>query len=134
MKENARRLDKRIVLPEGTEERTLEAADILIGEGIARVTLVGKPDEVLKLARAKGLKHVEGATLVDPARHDKRELYAELLLEARKGKGMTREAALDLVLNPLYLGVLMIKGGTPMGRLPGPGTRRGTCCGRRCRW
>ena len=119
MKENARRLDKRIVLPEGTEERTLEAADILIGEGIARVTLVGKPDEVLKLARAKGLKHIDGATIVDPARHDKREAYAELLLEARKGKGMTREAALDLVLNPLYLGVLMIKGGDADGEVAG---------------
>ena len=46
IKENAKKCNKRIVLPEGTEERTLKAADILIGEGIAQIILIGNPAEI----------------------------------------------------------------------------------------
>ncbi|MDR2413541.1 MAG: phosphate acetyltransferase [Odoribacteraceae bacterium] len=119
MKENARKLDKRIVLPEGSEARTLEAANEILDKGIARVILVGDPVEIKQLAAGKGLAHVEKATIVDPARHEKRELYVDLLMKAREGKGLTREAAADLVLNPLYLAVLMIKNGDADGEVAG---------------
>ncbi|MDR1273336.1 MAG: phosphate acetyltransferase [Odoribacteraceae bacterium] len=119
IKENARRCNKRIVLPEGTEERTLRAADILLGEGIARIILLGNPGEIKELARTLDLKQVEKATIIDPACHDKREAYADLLVELRKNKGMTREEALELLLDPLYLATLMIKSGDADGEVAG---------------
>ncbi|MDR2129847.1 MAG: phosphate acetyltransferase [Odoribacteraceae bacterium] len=119
IKENARKRGKRIVLPEGTEERTLKAANILLEEGIARVILVGNPGEINRSARALGLEHIGKATIVDPVAHEKREAYAELLVEARKEKGMTRERALELVVDPLYLAVLMIKNGDADGEVAG---------------
>lgn len=56
IKENAKKCNKRIVLPEGTEERTLKAADILIGEGIAQIILIGNPAEIKALAEKFELK------------------------------------------------------------------------------
>ncbi|MDR0765982.1 MAG: phosphate acetyltransferase [Odoribacteraceae bacterium] len=119
VKEQARGRAKRIVLPEGTEGRVLEAADIIIGEGIARVILLGDPVEIKRLASARGYSRVEQATIVDPARHAKKDAYVDLLLSARAGKGLTLEAARDLVLDPLYLAVLMIKNGDADGEVAG---------------
>ena len=119
IKENARNVNKRIVLPEGTERRTLEAANILLGERIARVVLVGNPGEIARLASCARLDHIGEATIVDPARLEKKERYVDLLLQAREGKGMTRETALELVLDPLYLAALMIKNGDADGEVAG---------------
>jgi phosphate acetyltransferase len=119
IKENAKKCNRRIVLPEGTEERTLRAADILLGEGIARIVLIGKPTEIRELAGNFGLKHIDKATIVDPADHEKRGVYADLLVELRGSKGMTREGALELLLDPLYLATLMIKNGDADGEVAG---------------
>ena len=101
IKDNARKYKKRIVLAEGTEERTLQAADEIIREGLAELILIGKPADILSAAEKAGLKHISQATLVDPESHDKKETYADLLVELRKSKGMTKEQALKLVVNPL---------------------------------
>jgi len=119
IKENAKKYNKRIVLPEGTEERTLKAADILIGEGIAQIILIGNPVEIQELANQFGLQHIAKATIVDPENHPKKEEYANLLVELRKSKGMTKEQALQLVENPLYLATLMIKNGDADGEVAG---------------
>ena len=119
IKENAKQCNKRIVLAEGTEERTLRAADIILAEGIARIILLGKPAEIANLAEQWGLKHIGKATIVDPADHPKREAYADLLVELRKKKGMTKEEALLLVEDPLYLATLMIKSGDADGEVAG---------------
>ena len=119
IKENAKKYNKRIVLPEGTEERTLKAADILIGEGIAQIILIGNPAEIKALAEKFDLKNIGKATIIDPANHEKKEAYADLLVELRKSKGMTKEQALKLVLDPLYLATLMIKSGDADGEVAG---------------
>lgn len=110
---------QRIVLPEGTEERTLKAADLVLADGVADIILLGNPEEIKKLAAEWGLKNIEKATIIDPANHAKKEQYAELLCELRKKKGMTIEEARKLVLDPLYLGCLIIKSNDADGQLAG---------------
>lgn len=110
---------QRIVLPEGTEERTLKAADQVLADGIADLILIGNPEEIKALAEKFGLAHIGEATIIDPENHPKKEEYAELLCELRKKKGMTIEEARKLVLDPLYLGCLIIKAGDADGQLAG---------------
>lgn len=119
MVEQARANKQRIVLPEGTEDRTLQAADRILADNIADVILIGKPDEIKALANQYHLTHIDKAKLVDPACHDKKETYTQLLYELRKAKGMTLEKAQKLVEDPLYLGCLMIKNGDADGEVAG---------------
>ena len=110
---------QRIVLPEGTEERTLKAADQVLADGVAELILIGNPAEIKALAEKFGLKNIDKATIIDPENHPKQEEYAQLLCELRKKKGMTIEEARKLVLDPLYLGCLIIKAGDADGQLAG---------------
>ena len=119
IKENAKKQCKTIVLPEGTEERTIQAADQIIGEGIAKIILIGNPAEIQALAQKHNLKNIGKATVIDPESHATKEQYADLLVELRKSKGMTREQALKLVTDPLYLATLMIKSGDADGEVAG---------------
>ena len=89
MVEQARANKQRIVLPEGTEERTLKAADRILADNIADVILIGNPDEIRALANQYQLTHIDQATLVNPLSHDKKETYTQLLYALRKAKGMT---------------------------------------------
>ena len=117
--ERAKANKQRIVLPEGTEERTLKAANQLLADEVADLILIGNPDEIMGLAKEWGLEHIGKATIIDPENHPKKEEYAELLCELRKKKGMTIEEARKLVVNPLYLGCLIIKAGDADGQLAG---------------
>lgn len=119
IRENAKKQGKTIVLPEGTEERTLQAADQVLAEGIAKIILLGKPEDIHVLAEKHGLKNINKAAIIDPENHPKKEEYADLLVEIRKNKGMTKEQALKLVVDPLYLGTLMIKNGDADGEVAG---------------
>ena len=119
IRENAKKQGKTIVLPEGTEERTLQAADQVLAEGIAKIILLGKPEDIHALAEKHGLKNINKAAIIDPENHPKKEEYADLLVEIRKNKGMTKEQALKLVVDPLYLGTLMIKNGDADGEVAG---------------
>jgi len=110
---------QRIVLPEGTEIRTLKAADIIVKEKAARLILIGNEAEIRKLAAENGLMNIAGATIVDPETDPKMGEYASLLFELRKSKGMTQEQAATLAKDPLYLGCLMIKNGDADGELAG---------------
>lgn len=110
---------QRIVLPEGTEERTLKAANQLITDGVADLILLGNPNEIKKLATDWGLGNIPKATLINPSESAKQEEYAQLLCELRKKKGMTIEEAREKVLDPLYYGCLMIKNGDADGQLAG---------------
>ena len=117
--ERAKANKQRIVLPEGTEERTLKAANQILTDGVAELILLGNPDEIMGLAKEWGLGNIHKATIIDPENHPKQEEYAQLLCELRKKKGMTIEEARKLVLNPLYLGCLIIKAGDADGQLAG---------------
>jgi phosphate acetyltransferase len=119
MKERASANPQRIVLPEGTEIRTLKAADITLQEKTARLILIGNRNEILRLAKENGLAHIEEATIVDPASHPQMGHYATILYELRKSKGMTPDQAAELASNPLYLACLMIKNGDADGELAG---------------
>ncbi len=110
---------QRIVLPEGTEERTLKAADQLAADGVANVILIGNPSEIKKLAEQFNLSNIDKTTIVDPVNNEKRQVYANLLYELRKSKGMTPEQAEKLVEDPLYLACLMIKNGDADGEIAG---------------
>ena len=117
--ERAKANKQRIVLPEGTEERTLKAANQLLADEVADLILIGNPEEIANLAKEWGLENIGKATIIDPENHPKKEEYAELLCELRKKKGMTTEEARTLVVNPLYLGCLIIKSGDADGQLAG---------------
>lgn len=110
---------QRIVLPEGTESRTLTAADHIIADDIADIILIGDPAEINRMAGDMGLKNITRATIVNP--HDKAVIdkYAPLLYELRRYKGMTEEQARLTTANPLYLGCLMVKAGDADGEVAG---------------
>lgn len=119
IKQNARKYNQRIVLPEGYEERTIRAADIAIEEGIAQIILLGDPGEIKEHAERLGLKNISKARVIDPQSHEKKEHYIDMMVELRKSKGMTRDEASKLITDPLYLGVLMIKNGDADGEVCG---------------
>lgn len=110
---------QRIVLPEGTESRTLTAADRAIAEGIADIILIGNADEIKRMAIDMNLTNIEKATIVDPRDNDVIDRYAPLLYELRKYKGMTMEQARLTTANPLFLGCLMVKAGDADGQVAG---------------
>lgn len=110
---------QRIVLPEGTEERTLKAADRLLADEVADIVLIGNPLEINSLAAGFELKNINRATIVDPKNHEKKAAYAELLFQLRQKKGMTPEKAAILVEDPLFLACLMIKSGDADGEIAG---------------
>ena len=105
---------KTIVLPEGNDERILEAAQEALAQGIANIIILGDADEIA----AKGY-NLEGATIIDPATSDKQEEFAELLYELRKAKGMTPEEAKELVKDTIHFAVLMVKSGLCDGLVGG---------------
>lgn len=110
---------QRIVLPEGTEERTLKAADQILADKVADLIILGNSAEIKNLATEWELTNIDKALIIDPENHPKKEEYAQLLFELRKKKGMTIEEARKLVLDPLYLGCLMVKNGDADGQLAG---------------
>jgi len=119
LKQRASENKKRIVLPEGLEERTLRAANTILTEGFAEVILIGNPDEVNKAAAGFGLENIDKATVIDPENHDKMDSYADMMVEIRKKKGLTKDEALKLIKNPLFLAVMMIKAGDADGEVAG---------------
>ena len=110
---------QRIVLPEGDEPRTLEAANILLRDKIAHIILIGDPKKIGQMAAEKGYEFIQEAKIVDPLNDPKMPEYANLLFELRKAKGMTEEEAKKKAQDPLYLGCLMIKAGDADGELAG---------------
>jgi phosphate acetyltransferase len=119
IKEKAKQHQMRIVLPEGEEERTLKAADIILNEGLAKIFLIGNPETISGKAREFGLKHLEKAKIINPLSHENKAKYINLMVELRKSKGLTRDEASRLIEDPLYLGTLMIKAGDADGEVAG---------------
>ncbi|HBL76968.1 MAG: phosphate acetyltransferase [Bacteroidetes bacterium GWF2_42_66] len=116
--ENAKIYQKRIVLPEGAEPRTLRATEIIIQQGIAQIILLGDPVRIKKVADECGVS-VKGATVINPATDERRGHYADKMVEIRKEKGLTKEQALKLLDDPLYFAPMMIKSGDADGELAG---------------
>ena len=108
IKERAKTEIKTIVLPEATDPRILEAAQIVKNEGYAKVILIGNEEEIKKIANDKKI-NIDGTNIIDPSKSEKKGLYAKELYELRKAKGMTEEQAQQLVLDPVYFGMMMVK-------------------------
>ncbi len=123
--EMAKKANKTIVLPEGTEERTIKAADYALANGLAKIILIGDENEIKELASKLELKNIDKAKIVNPKNHTDKERLAEMLYEIRKKKGMTPEQAQKLTEDPLYLGVLLIKAGIADGEVAGANNATG---------
>lgn len=119
MLERAKANPQKIVLPEGTDERTLKAANEILKEGIAQIILLGNKAVIRDSASRLGLSNIGKATIIDPENNVDANTYIDLLLELRKKKGLQREEAEKLVQNPLYLACLLIKNGDADGEVAG---------------
>lgn len=108
MKQRAKQNVKTILLPEAEDIRVLEATQMILKEKYAQIVLIGNREEILEKAKSHHLT-IDGAEIVDPKTSEKTEEYKKLLYELRKSKGMTWEQAEELVLNPVYFGMLMVK-------------------------
>ena len=115
----AKSMPQRIVLPEGTEPRTLTAADRILSEGIAEIILIGDPEAIKAKAAELNLANIDKATIVDPADEKVIDKYAPVYYELRKKKGISMEEARATAANPLYLGCLMVKAGDADGQVAG---------------
>jgi phosphate acetyltransferase len=118
IKEKARQLQNRIILAEGTELRTLKAAEIILREKLARIILLGNPQKIEEITRKEGL-NISGAEIIDPFTNNKRQQYAEMMVEIRKSKGLTIDEALKSLNDPLVFGPIMIKAGDADGEIAG---------------
>ena len=116
IKAKARARVMHIVLPEGEETRNVHAASIIQKEGLARLTLLGDAEKIKATYPDVCLCGVE---IVNPATSEKAPEYAAKLYELRKAKGMTEEKAAELVKDPMYYGVLMVKCGDADGLVSG---------------
>ncbi len=107
---------KTIVLCEGEDSRVVEAAAEITKEGIAKIVLIGNAEECKKVAPHVDLK---GVTLIDPLTSDKTAVYADILYQARKAKGMTEEQAREQAKDRTMFGALMLKAGDVDGYVSG---------------
>ncbi|CAI7770159.1 unnamed protein product [Closterium sp. NIES-54] len=117
--EKARAAQSHVVLPEGAEPRTVQAAGEVLRRSLCQLTLVGKPD--LILTQAKQLRvDLTGANIVNPASAPNLETYVDILYEARKSKGMTRAEAQEvLITDANYFGTAMVAAGDADGMVSG---------------
>jgi phosphate acetyltransferase len=115
--EAARAAGKRIVLPEGSEPRTVVAASIAQERGIARCVLLGDPDEIREVAKKQGVTLPASTELLDAAAIAPR--YLEPLLERRRHKGMTPEMAKSELADTIMVGTMMMALGEADGLVSG---------------
>lgn len=103
-----------IVLPEGDDERTLQAAEKILQENIADLIILGDVEAITASSY-----QLDGAKIVDPKTADNRKELADQLYELRKAKGLTEEQAYDMTADVLYYGVMMVKSGLADGMVAG---------------
>lgn len=116
LKELAANNKKTIVLAEGEERRTVEAADIVLREGYADIILLGNAEKIKALASDLDISK---ATIIDPATSDFTPEFAQKLYELRKAKGMTEEQAKETIQDVLYFGCMLVKTGKADGMVAG---------------
>ncbi len=110
---------KRIVLPEGGDERILKAADRIIAEGLAEIVILGNKERIAHLASELYLENISGIKVIDPENNPDSGRYVELMLSLRAAKGLTPEQAEEQVKDPLCLAAVMVKAGDADGEVAG---------------
>ena len=118
IKEKARKEIKTIVLPEGSDIRTIKAASIVQKEGYANLIILGDKAQIEEMASANGLD-ISKATIINPIESEKYETYVQLFYELRKAKGMTPEKARETLKEETYFGMMMVKNGDADGLVSG---------------
>ena len=108
IKKRAKQDIKTIVLPEAEDIRTLEATENVLKEKYANIVLIGNAQKIKQKAEENNL-NITGAQIIDPNNSEKYDEYVNWLYELRKNKGMTIEKAKELVKDPVYYGMLMVK-------------------------
>ncbi len=119
IKEKAKQNVQTIVLPEGEERRTLIASNELLKEKIVKIILIGNREKITAFAKTNKLEYIKNAQIIDPPLFEKKEEYAKIMVELRRHKGMTKEKAYEQLLNPYYLGTMMIKAKDAYGMVAG---------------
>jgi len=99
---------KKIVFPEGSEEKILRACQVIIDEGIAKPILLGKKDAVIQKAKELSLDILDSAEIIEPSKYPKFDEYVEEFFQMRQKKGVTRVEAEKILKNPNYFGSLMV--------------------------
>jgi phosphate acetyltransferase len=115
--ERARAANRRIILPEGAEPRTIRAATICAERGIARCVLLGNPEEIHRVAAAQEITLPPGVEIIDAAAV--RSRYIDPMVELRKHKGLSREHAADQLEDDVVLGTMMLACGEVDGLVSG---------------
>ena len=118
VKEKARKLSRRIVLPEGDEPRTIAAAEEILRDGLAVPILLGNREKIAEKAQSQDA-NLSGIRIEDPEDSVKSSEYAAALYELRKAKGLTQKEAEKLVQDPMYYGIMMVKMGDADGLVSG---------------
>lgn len=118
IKDKAKSLKKRVVLPEGPEDRTILAARKIIDEGIAGVTLLGDQSRMEQQCRKESIP-LDGAEIVQPDISGKLDSYAEEFFELRKHKGISADEARKAMSQPLFYGAMMVRRGDADGCVAG---------------
>ncbi|GAA4106511.1 phosphate acetyltransferase [Enteractinococcus coprophilus] len=109
---------KRIVLPEGQDERILRAAEILRRRGVCDLTILGDIDDIQQTAAKLGVD-LTGIDLINPAESPDREPYAQAYAEARAHRGVKIDFAREMMLDPAYFGTMMVQQGHVDGMVSG---------------
>ena len=111
MQEKARAAQKKLVLAEGSEPRTVQAARIIVDKKIAaEVTLVGAPEEIKKVA-AEVKTDLAGISVTDPAASPVLDEYAREYFELRKHKGVDEAKAREMIVERLRWGAMIVRRG-----------------------
>lgn len=120
IKAKARENLQTVVLPEGYDDRMVEASAKIVADGLARVVLLGNVEALKAKAGELGVS-LEGVTLIDPRTADLLDGYADELVELRKRKGLTKEQAVELLTGEdnLYFGAMMVHKGDAGGAVAG---------------
>ena len=108
IKAKAKANKQHILLPEGEEERTVQAAAIIRDQGLADVTLFGKPEKIAAIAEKYGAD-ISGIDIIDPENHELYPAYVEKFYEMRKAKGVDMEKAAVTMKDPLFYAAMMVK-------------------------
>ncbi|MFO7815499.1 MAG: phosphate acetyltransferase [Halanaerobiales bacterium] len=106
-KNKARESKKKIVLPEGYEPRMINALPKIINENLADVILLGKEEKIKDIA-AKESVNLDGVTIINPEDSELKEEFVDIFHDLRKHKGITKEEALNTIIDPLYFGILLV--------------------------
>ena len=107
-----------IVLPEGTEDRILQASEILLRREVAELTLLGDEEKIRSKIASLGIE-IDGITIIDPKTSALRDRFGKLFTELRSHKGMTLEVATDMMLDVNYFGTMMVQEGLADGMVSG---------------